>query len=187
MYHQKNLLLLNPEDSSTKAADISYPATETIIASATVYNRRLYSIDTKNNQIYRHDSILTGFAQGKEWVKDGTNIRDGVDIAIDGDVWVLKDNGQIMKFATGASQPFAVQGLDPALGKGGKLWTYTDVNNLYVLDPTNKRLVILEKDGKLKKQITAPEFDNLGDMVIDEPNQTAFLVNGSKLYKISLQ
>lgn len=187
IYNQNKLAVYNPKNNTVEPADISYPKTNSIISDIVVYNRRLYSLDTNNNQIYKHDSIKTGFGPGKEWLKDSTvNIKDGVDLTIDGDLYVSKNNGQIEKITAGKKQPFAIQGLDPILTAGGSIYTYNDVNYLYLLDTTGKRLLILEKDGRLKSQITTSEWQAPNGLVVDETNKRAFILDSNKLYQIIL-
>ena len=187
-FSNRSLLQLNPGDNSVKLLEISYPNENVNIQGNIVYSRYLYSLDTQNNLIYKHDAIKDGFGRGKEWNKDGkSSIKGAVDIAIDGDVFILSDNGQISKFTSGFVQPFSIQGLDPALTNGGKIWTYNDVDNIYVLDPTGKRLIVLTKEGKLVKQITSNQFKKPTAFVIDTPNNVAYVVDGTRLFKVELK
>ena len=187
IYNQNKLATYNPKNNTIEPADISYPKTNSTINDIVVYNRRLYSLDTNNNQIYKHDSIKTGFGPGKEWLKDNTvDIKNGVDLTIDGDLYISKNNGQIEKITAGKKQPFLIQGLDPILTAGGSIYTYNDVNYLYLLDTVGKRLLILDKDGHLKSQIIASEWQAPNGLVIDEANKRAFILDSNKLYQIVL-
>lgn len=189
VFNKKSLLKFDPTTNEAKIADISYPNDKVAITGMGIYNRRLYVLDSASSQIYKHDTTKTGFGPGKEWIKTtntNTTIGDGTDLTIDGDVYILKNNGQITKFTSGTTQPFSIQGLDPALVGGGKLWTYNDVNYLYVVDGPGKRLLILEKDGRLRQQITAKEFQNPSGLAIDTQNNFAYITDGTKLYKITL-
>ena len=98
----------------------------------------------------------------------------------------MSSSGQIIKLTKGASSAFSLQELSPSLTSGDKIWTYNDLNYLYVLDGANKRLIILEKDGRLKAQITAKEFVHPSDMLIDDAGKTAYVIDQSRLYKLSL-
>ncbi|MSU75202.1 MAG: hypothetical protein EXS55_01665 [Candidatus Magasanikbacteria bacterium] len=188
MFNHKQLLALDPKNNSVKILEVAYPTENINIQSAVVYNRKLYSLDTLNNQIYKHNSIKTGFGPGQAWVKDlNIDLKNGTDLSIDGDLFIIKNDNQITKLTAGISQPFTVQGLDPALGKGAKIWTYNDLNFIYVLDPLNKRVIILNKDGTLDHQLTANEFVNPTDMIIDESNNTGYIIDSGKLLKINLK
>lgn len=182
------LFEFKPTDYSINKIDVSYPAKLVELKTAVIYNRRLYGLDTLNNQIYKHDSIKSGFGPGKPWLKDASaNVKEGTNITIDGDLYVLNKNGSIIRITKGVlDSTFAVTGLDPTLTNAGKIWTYNDLQYLYVLDGAQKRLIILNKDGKLKAQITFAELISPSDFAVDEPNRVAYLVDGAKLYKIDL-
>jgi hypothetical protein len=99
---------------------------------------------------------------------------------------VLTQSG-VRKFAKGIETPFSVSGLDPALASPATIWTYNDVNFLYILEPANKRLIVLEKSGTLLKQYTDPAWKNPTGMVVDEPNKTAYVLDGATVYRLALE
>jgi len=187
IYGQKNLLRLDPTTNNTKPIDITYPSDAVNITGAAIYNRRLYLLDSAHSQIYRHDPIQTGFGQGSLWLTSSApDLNKGVGLTIDGDIYILENNGHIAKFTSGATDPFTIQGLDPALTSGNALWTYNGVDNLYVLDGSGKRLLILTKDGRLTAQLMSPLFQNPSGLSIDTASQSAYVMDSGKLYKIAL-
>lgn len=187
LYNNKEIVSYNPKDSTFTGAEINYPNPTTKINSLIVYNRRLYTLDAQNGQIYKHENIKTGFGPGKDWIKDvSIDIKNGVSLTTDGDMFVALNNGQIQKITAGIKQPFDISGLDPEIKSPTKIWTYTDKQYLYVLDSNNKRLVILQKDGTLYGQITAAVWKHPTGLVIDENNKRAFILDNSKLWEINL-
>lgn len=188
LYDNQNIVQFQPQDNSWKKVDIGYPNQNSSISSLAVYNRRLYTLDTANNKIYRHDSIKSGFSIGKEWTQNNTtDIKSGTAMSIDGDVFVLGANGTIFKFTKGQIQNFTTSKIDPPLTSTNKIWTYNDLNYIYILDSAGKRIVILDKTGQIKSQITANEFTNPTGMIVDETKRAAYILDNNKLYQISLQ
>ncbi len=187
LYDNKNIAQFNPKDNSWRKIEIDYPNQNTIISNISVYNRRLYSLDTQNNQVYKHDAIKTGFALGKEWLKNNTvDIKTGVDLTVDGDVFVLGNNGAVYKFTGGVAESFTITGLDPALVSADQIWTYNDLNYIYILDTAGKRIIVLDKTGQLKTQITATEFTRPAGMIVDEQKGVAYVLDNNKVYLIEL-
>lgn len=185
---KKSLSFFDPKTDELRKADISYAVTAPDIRAITVYSRRLYSLDASANQIYRHDSIKNGFGQGKDWLKEtNLNIRDAADITIDGDLYVLKTTGEVYKFTQGAEQPVNLENIDPALDSGSEIWTYTDLNNLYILDAKNKRLIIFDKTGKFVRQITAEELAGPTAFVVEEAKGTSFILDSDKVYQVNIK
>ncbi len=188
IYENNKLAQYKSDSNNWEKIDISYPNQNSKINALFVYNRRLYDIDTANNQIYRHDTIKTGFGAGSEWLinNSGVDLKNAISLAIDGDLYTLDKNGVIKKFTSGQEKTFAISGLDPKLESANALWTYFELNYIYILDGKNKRLIILDKEGALKKQLTANEFSNPTSMVIDEVNDTGYILDSNKLYQIEL-
>lgn len=184
----KELWLFDPKDNSLKRAEISLASSAAEISAAVVYNRRLYALDAVNNQIYRHDAVAGGFGPGKNWLKAAdSNLRGGASLAVDGDMFVLKNDGQILKYTKGERADFNVSGLDPALTTGSQIRTYTDWKYLYILDKKEKRLVLLDKNGQLVRQLTADEFDAPSDLAVDETTGQAFALDEGRVMQIDLK
>lgn len=183
------LISFNPKDKTFKQQLFSLPSSSAghTIKSLVVYNRRLYSLDAATGQLYRHDTIRGGFGLGREWIKNGSlDTRGGIDVTIDGDIFILNPDGAIKKFTNGIAQDFTPLSIDPELTSAAHLWTYTDFKYLYLLDTAGKRLIILDKTGKLVKQITSSFFTKPTDMVIDEASKTGYIIDTDKIYKIDL-
>lgn len=177
--YQKDAALLSPKT-------IGYPGANTSIVDAFVYNIKLYTLDRSGNQIYKHNKTQTGYDKGTPWVKTTVDLSKAVSLAIDGDMFVLTEDGNIFKFTRGEQQTFTITGLEPKLEKPTKIWTYNEVDQIYIIEPTNKRLVVLDKTGKLIEQFTAPELVNPTSMVVDIPAKTVYVLDKNKVYSFSL-
>lgn len=182
---KETLAVYNKETSSISKLDITFPKNNTLITDLVIYNLRSYILDTNNNQIYRHNPTQTGYDKGTEWLKEPVDLSDAMSLAIDGDIYVLKQNGDIYKFDGGQKTDFNISGLDPKLVNPLEIWTYNDVQNIYILEPTNKRVIILDKEGKMINQYTATEWQNPTSMIVDEPAKTIYILDNNKVYKFS--
>lgn len=177
----------DPKTSLLAKIDILFPNEGINLANIFVYSQRLFTLDTVNNQIYKHNPTQTGYDKGTTWLKNtANNISDAASLAIDGDLFVLKKDGAILKYTSGLMQDFIITGLDPSLDNPSLLWTYNGVNNLYILEPTNKRVIVLDKNGKLIAQYTATEWQNPTGMVVDEAGGQIYILDTNKVYKFTL-
>ena len=176
------------ETGSIEKNSISFSDTNTYLKALLPYNNRLYTLDTINNQIYRHDGIASGYGLGKEWMKTkNIDIKTGISIAIDGDLYLGKEQGEILKFTNGELQPFNISGLEPTLQNIAKIWTYSEDNYIYILDSVEKRLIVLNKEGILKNQYTSDQFEKPTDMIIEEKNKTAYVLDKGRVFQIELK
>ncbi|MBU1164034.1 DUF5050 domain-containing protein [Patescibacteria group bacterium] len=150
-----------------------------------VYNQRLYFIDKKNNQIYRYRELEEGFGSPTDWIKEKVDLSMVTSFAIDGQIFLLKENGQITMLLNGLKTDFEVSDIDPALQNPTKVKTFVDSDYLYILDPSSSRLVVIDKTGKLIIQYHSSSFDNLKDFAVDERNDKIYLLNGNMVFGIS--
>ncbi|MBI5222051.1 MAG: hypothetical protein HY980_00960 [Candidatus Magasanikbacteria bacterium] len=181
------IAIYNKETSLLTQKDIAFPIDNVKLSDMFIYNRKLYTLDPVNSQIFKHSPTQTGFDKGAAWVKDeGVDLKDAVSLAIDGDMFVLKQNGELLKLTAGRKDEFAISGLEPKLDKPTVVWTYNNLNNIYILEPTNKRVIILDKTGKLIGQYTAAEWQNPSGMIVDEAKKTIYLLDSNKIYKFNL-
>ena len=116
----------------------------------------------------------------------GVDIKNVVSFAIDGELYALKNTGEILKFSAGKLQAFSVSGLDPALKNPSQIWAYNDVKNIYILDPETKRVIALDKNASLVKQYTSSEWKNPSSMVVDEPGKKIYILDSNKIFEFKL-
>jgi hypothetical protein len=152
-----------------------------------LYAQRLYLLDSQNNQIYRHQKALEGYTVSySNWLKEKADFSKAVSMAIDGNIFILNSNGEILKYTQGNRQDFSLKNIDPALLSPIQIFTDSDTNYIYILDPQNKRIVVLTKTGKLSKQFYSEKFDNLNGFLIFEKDKKMYVLNGLKVYAIGL-
>jgi hypothetical protein len=178
---------LDKDNFTLSRRDISFPGDNADLTSLFVYDRKIYTLDAKNGQIYRHRAIQSGYERGTPWLKNSTTeLTDGVSLAIDGDIYVLKQNGEIAKFTNGEKQTFSLKGIDPVLAQPTELWTYSDLAEIYILEPTNKRVVVINKEGKLIRQITASVWKQPTGMAVDDEAKRVYVLDDNKIYYFPL-
>ncbi|MBI5728579.1 MAG: hypothetical protein HY984_02395 [Candidatus Magasanikbacteria bacterium] len=170
---------------STK--DIQFPLSNTRLRDIFVYNQRLYTLDVGNGRIYKHNRTQTGYDRGQNWLKDnGVKLDDAVSFAIDGDVYVLNARGEILHFSGGNQVPLATTGLLTPLAEPKIIWTYNGVDDLYVLEAKEKRVIVMGKSGQVKKQYTAKEWQSPTGMAIDTNRHRIFILDNNKIYEFPI-
>ncbi len=183
------LLLYNPNRGEVLSEQTITNPDQNIVA-VTNYNRRLYLLDQGNGQVWRLNRQGDNFSAPRAWLKDTINDTENWrDLSIDGTVYIL-NNGNVEQYSQGRRTDFALEEITPNLINATKLKTLPDIPYLYILDPTNQRLVIFDKDGKLVKQYTSDIFTNLKDFTIiykAQDNKThIYLLNGNRIYLIAI-
>lgn len=150
----------------------------------------LYLLSKSDNEIYKHRLAASGYAKGEKWLKDisQSGIQNPVSLTIDGNIFLLQNDADnaILKFTQGARKDFPLHAFLVPLKKATKIFTSEIMKNIYILDPGNKRIVIIDKEGKLIRQYTSGKFDDLIDFSISSGEKELYLLNKTAVYEITL-
>ena len=153
----------------------------------TIFNQRLYILDPAANQIFKYNPAGSGFSVAGPWITGAdVDIRDGASLTIDGSIFVLKSDGSVLKLFNGAKANFTLETIEPALTSATTITTSENLQNIYITDPNNKRVVVFDKQGKLLNQYTSEKFDNIKNVDIDEGNKKLYILSGQKVYSIDM-
>lgn len=183
----QSVVTFQPISESLEPLALEYENTENTFADVEVFGTRLYTLDTKNNQIFRHTGTDGTFSAAEGWITDGSGVADGVSMAIDGTIYVLRNNGTVTRYSAGAvDSSFELGVVDPALTSAEQIYTDENTNNLYIIDRTNTRVVVFNKEGAFVAQYTSSAFNNLSDLIIDEANNRFYALADAKLYEVQL-
>ncbi|MFC1721880.1 hypothetical protein ACFL0Z_03125 [Patescibacteria group bacterium] len=151
-----------------------------------LFGNRLYTLDPTKNQIQKMSATLGGFSKGSDWLSEDVDLSQGVDLTIDGSIYVLTSDGNVLKLLRGYKNEFEIKNLSTSLSDPSHIYTNDETNNIYILDPGNDRLVVLDKEGNLQSQYLSDAFTDLRGMAIVESEKKAYLLNGTKVLGIKL-
>lgn len=156
---------------------------------------RFYVLDGSANRIWRYQLNASGFegAPSDYAGTAGTSaISGGIDLAIDGDVYVLQADGRIVKYHQGSPVAFPQKGLDLPLSSPSCIFVTGSMDeggSVYVADTGNSRIVKFSKTGDFVRQYRSVDpamMDSLRGLFVDEGNKRVYLINGNKLLQASL-
>lgn len=116
----------------------------------------------------------------------GVQFTDVTSLSIDGDMWLTTTDGTIKKFTSGKEASFTIVGLQERFSTPIWLYTRENTTNLYVLEPSKRRLVILTKTGEFVREVKSNSLASATGIFVNETLQKAFAVSGSIIYEITL-
>jgi|GEM_PF-1163714 len=154
----------------------------------TVYNDALYALTGASQQLVKMRSQGFNFEAGTAWITarttDLTNARA---VAIDSDVYILLAN-DIVKFTSGREQDWQPATIDPPLAQPTDLWTAFESTYLYVLDPAEKRILVIAKDtSAIQAQYVAEAFAGAVGFVVDEATSKIIVVTATEALEFTPQ
>jgi len=112
------------------------------------FNNNLYVLDPGANAIHKYQATAGGYEVApSSYVPPSADVdlSRAIDLAIDGDIFVLISDGSVLRLRGGQELPFEINGLDGDTLKPTRIFTEVDTESLYLVDPANKRIVEIDK------------------------------------------
>lgn len=175
---------INGEKISTTTISLSGE-----LSAIDTYNNKLYVLAKPQNQVYRYaldpQNNWTGGESRIKGVADFQNVNSwSIDNSTtQGAIYLLRTDGQVLKYFDGQKQDFSLAAAEPVFDKSGIIRV---AKNIYILDPSNKRLLIFSKEGKFINQYQSEQFNSLTDFAVDRAEKTIYLLSGQAIYQIKL-
>lgn len=157
------------------------------------YLRYLYVLSVENKQIYKYERLSNRYSVPVEYNVNG-DLEGALDMAIDGNVFVLKEKGEVLKLFRGEAQPFVIRrSPTDVLKNATKVYKVPD-GNLYFLDPTGKRVVVVTDGGATGESTYLKQFvlegeqlRDLKDLYVDIDETHLYLLDEKRMYMIDLE
>lgn len=155
------------------------------------YNDNLYVFDRANRDIWRV-SLPTSdekkSAEVQNWVKNGQFVEyDAVNsMAVDGNVWLGMKDGKVLKFSAGRAEDFTLANVAQQPNSPVLIYTDDSVQNIYIIEPQQSRLLIAEKSGNVLREIRSSTFASASSLVASEANKKVFVLSGSLIFEVNM-
>lgn len=150
-----------------------------------VYFGNLYVLDTKNGVI-KFVAAANGFGKTSYFQDTAPDASKLVSLTIDGSIWLLGNDGNILKYTKGKQDTFKINGLAKSMKNPKQIITNADLDNLYVLDAGNSRVIQLTKEGLFKNAYETSSLKNAKAISVSEVDKKIYFLLDSKLYSLSL-
>ena len=131
------------------------------------FNNNMYILDPASNRIHKYQPTANGYEVDPIDYFDPSedvDISTAIDMAIDGDIFVLLSDNTIERYRGGKKLRFQISGLDRPITKASRLYTDAEAESLYVVDDGNNRIVEIDKrdgnEGRFVRQFIYRGADN---------------------------
>jgi hypothetical protein len=166
------------------------------VTRATGWQGQLYVADRAAGQVWRYAPAGAGFpTAGVAWLVDPVPLPTVIDLAIDGDVYLLERDGAVRRYNAGSPLPFQLAAVPEGFPQGRSLYASQSQRGLLLTDPVNGRLLAFARDGSFQAQLLFPplasgdetthagRLRDLQDAWWDEANALLYVVAGTWLYR----
>ncbi len=147
----------------------------------------LYVLDRAGNQVWRYRPTETGFDSEREPLLTSIDLEQAVELAVADALYLLLDDGTVLRSLFGVEEAFSQAGIDQALASPTSPVPLPSSGRLLVADRGNDRIVVFSSDGTFLQQWVSPTtFTDLRAIAVDEANGNLYILVGGALYRTSL-
>ncbi len=152
------------------------------------YKSSLYFLDKKKGEIIKYpyrESFNWGSPQF--WLApQAKKAISPKSMAVDGSVWFLNKDNSLTRYYGGWPQETITAELFPTAKNFSQIVTIAALPYLYLLEPDQSRVIVLDKSGQIFKQFQSQKFDNLLDLAVSGDGKTIYLLNELKVFTLTL-
>jgi hypothetical protein len=148
------------------------------------YSGNVYILDRKNG-VLKYTAGGDGYGK-TSYFKTAPDLSQANAMAIDSSVYLLFQDGTILKYTRGQADTFKVSGLDKPLSHPTKIFTDLNTSSVYVLDNDNRRVVKLGKDGSYQAQYPGAQISDAKDFEVQESNKKILILEGGKIWELAM-
>lgn len=153
-----------------------------------VYFGNVYVLDKTSKQLLKFISTSSEYVKTNYFAKDTTpDVSTAKSIAIDGSIWILLNDGTVLKFTRGKSDNLQLSGLDKGFASPTRIFTNADSDNIYILDNGNSRIVVFDKNGAYQSQYQTSILKDAKDFEVLEKSKKIYILNNNRIYLIDLR
>ncbi len=182
------LALYDTQRGDLLKQEIKLPEGVTNIKSLGVFGSRLYLLSPEKNMIYGYSKTLAGYEGGSEWLKDkNVSANKAVGMGIDGYIYLLMNDGKIVKMLKGNPVEFKQAALTKPVQNPTRLLIYDGLKHLYVLDSEQKRVIVYDTTGNITNQFVFPNAKSLKDIAIGGKEEILYILDETKVYSTTLK
>jgi hypothetical protein len=163
------------------------------------FNGNIYILDFRSGLLWKYLKTDTGYQKGVTAI-DNTkyDLRNTASMAIDGAIYLLRDDATLDKFYSGKKQDsFTLTGIPQGnsnLIKSNKLITDEDMSSIFLLDSgksssihSTARLLVFNKDGAFTTQYGFPaSFTNVRSIDVIPQRNKLWVLNGSQVSEFNM-
>lgn len=155
------------------------------------FDQFVYVFNPEERNIYRYSPQpdSTEYSEPIGWLIDrqGLDFATVRDWAIDGSIWLSDQQGVVRRFTQGSNDDFGLVDFEEPFSSEVLLFTQPEYRNVYLLEPATNRLVVINQDGVLLREITSMVLGSAVDLLVPPSEELVWVVSGGEVYEVELE
>ena len=144
------------------------------------FGSNLYLLDRGNREIYKYTVSGETLGERQRWLKQGEviDLSTPVDLAIDGDVWLVGGSDKLERFRRGVKENYSLSGV-PEGAVFSRVAVEREGDRVALLDKVHGWIIMFKKeDGSFVSQLNSGQFMEAGDIEFDGEGKLWVLAKG---------
>lgn len=145
----------------------------------------IYSVEGSELKKYtKTGNTLTSSIWAKSDDFDGAKA-----ISVAYSIYLLTKEDKLVVYTQGQKTDFNITGLEPPFSNATDLVVNVDLDNMYIADAGNRRVVVLSSKGEYIRQykaVNSTVWNNLRSISVDPDESKLFVLDGAKVYVVNL-
>lgn len=153
------------------------------------FDRNIYLLVPGQNEIFKYVKGNDTFSRPSAYNK-GADLSDALSFTIDGNIYVLKPQGEVLKLLRGVPKNFKISGAPEEFVNANIIYTLPNLDLLLFADTNEKRIFIFKKNNDealFQRQILIDVEDEVLSGLWFDINSSRIIITGKKkVYEIPL-
>jgi len=180
------MILFNIDNNTSRLLNFNLPSEISSNAGLGVYAKKLYLLDTGQNQIYKYNYTDGGFSSPTEWLAEKIDLSGYSSLAIDGNIWLSAKNGNIAKFFKGKQEILKITGCNQAISDNTSVYTDDTLDYIYIIDMDNNQIILTDKQGKVANNLVIKNLEKIKSAFPAPDEKIIYLLTDKNIYEINL-
>lgn len=170
-----------------KTLPIEFPYENASVNQINGYLNFLYILDSKEGELIKYKVSESVVEKPSLWLKERNKVKEASSFAIDGSIYFLFSNGRVQKFSRGnLIEEISPPKTYPQIKSAAKIFTSADNKYLYITDPQEKRVIVLDKKGNVVAEYQSDQFENMKDIWASVNDKIIYLLCNDKVFTIEM-
>jgi len=179
--NDKNIIEFNPSKNTMTEIAIEEKALIDLV-SMEAYGDKIYLLNN-NGEIFRYGKKGKTYTSAYLWNQNNTtDLKNNISFSIEGSIYALGTAGAVTKLSRGEKVDFPLDQIDPPFANPTKIFASPNLKFFYILESSQKRLAVFDKDGKFQAQYKFDSLENVADFAIDEKNKKIYFLNNNSIF-----
>lgn len=182
------LVIFDTQRKDLLKQEIKFPDGFSNVKAVGLFGSRLYILSTEKKMIYGFSKTLAGYDGGSSWLTDTKiPVERAVSMGVDGYIYLLLDDGKIVKMLKGKQVEFKQQIPTKPIANPTRMVIYDGLKHIYILDPAQKRVIVYDTVGNLVNQYVFPNVKDLRDIAIGGKEEILYVLDETRVNAVPLK